>query len=133
MKNNKKKETKKYGFKEKRINMGCFDFNVICIIGDYKNCGKYIQWKFDDKEFNAENWDMGYEPRGKVFFRRGYVPVLWIPRKPKTPREYATLSHESLHCVYHLFEWASIPMTRDTEEVVTHSMAHIINEVLSNL
>jgi hypothetical protein len=122
----------KFGFKEIKIDMGIFDFYVICIIGDYRNCGKYIQWKFEDKDFNPEIWDKGYIPIGKVFSSSGYAPVLWIPRKPKTPREYATLAHEALHCVYHLFDWASIPMSAHTEEVATHSMAHIINEVLIN-
>jgi len=66
----------KYGFKEKRIHMGVFDFSVISIIGDYKKTEKYIRWKFDDKDFSSAKWDMEYEPRGKVFFRQGYVPVL---------------------------------------------------------
>jgi len=112
--------------------MGVFDFTVICIIGDYAKVDKYIQWKFDDKDFQTANWDKGYDCRGKVLYRAGFVPVLWIPRKPRTPREHSTLAHEALHCVYHLFEWANIPMTKDTEEVVTHSMAHIINSVLES-
>lgn len=121
----------KYGLKEIRINMGLFDFNIVCVIGNHENCEKYIQWKFENKEFTLDSWDNGHVRRGCVFSKPGYVPVLWIPRKPKTPREHATLAHEALHCVYHLFEWAAIPMSRDTEEVVTHSMAHIINEILS--
>ena len=56
--------------------MGVFDFSVISIIGDYKKTEKYIRWKFDDKDFSSAKWDMEYEPRGKVFFRQGYVPVL---------------------------------------------------------
>lgn len=120
----------KHGLKEIRIHMGAFDFSVICIIGDYKNTEQYVRWRFDDKEFNAEKWDMGYIPLGKVFFRQGYVPILWIPRKPKTAREHATLAHEALHCVFHLFEWASLPLTGDTEEVMTHSMAYIITTIL---
>lgn len=123
---------KKYGFNEIRINMGMFNFTVICIIGDYKNCGKYIQWKFEDKDFNPENWDMGYEAKGKVFFRRGFVPVLWLPRKPKNVDEYATLAHEALHCVFHLFEWANLSMSRETEEVAGHAVSHIVKSVLSD-
>lgn len=119
-----------FGLKVKHIHMGLFDFSIVAIIGDYEKVTPFIKWKFDDKEFDSKVFDMEYEPRGKVFFRQGYVPVLWIPRKPKTPREHATLAHEALHCVFHLFEWAAIPITRDTEEVMTHSMAHIINETL---
>ncbi len=115
---------------ERNIHMGAFDFSITAIIGDYKETEKLVRWKLDDKDFQAETWDNGYEPRGKVFFRRGYVPILWIPRKPKTTREYATLAHEALHCVYHLFEWANLSMNKETEEVAAHSMAHIVNEIL---
>lgn len=108
--------------------MGIFDFDVICVIGDHKNLENYCRWKFEQKDFSLES---EYEARGWCIYRRGYVPVIWIPRLPKTPREHATLAHECLHAVYHLFAWASIPMTRDTEEVVTHSMSHLITKILS--
>ena len=124
---------KRFGFKEIRTSMGLFDFDVICIVGDYKNAGKYIRWKFEDKEFSPEKWDLGYEPRGKCFFSQGYVPVIWIPKKPRTPREIATLAHECIHAVFHLFAWASLSMTRDTEEVLCHSTAHLVNNILKNL
>ncbi len=124
-------KAKKLGVVEKQVHMGAFDFIVNVVIGDYKAACAYTLWKFDDEKTNLEEYDMGYIPRGKCFFRRGYAPIVWIPKIPKTPREYATLSHECLHAVFHLFEWASIPLTRDTEEVMTHSMAHIISSVLS--
>lgn len=110
--------------------MGAFDFEVIVVVGDYKTTLAYVSWKFDDKDTDLEAFDQEYIPRGRCFFRRGYVPVIWIPRKPKTPREHATLAHESLHAVFHLFEWANLPLTRDTEEVMTHSMSHIITNAI---
>lgn len=111
--------------------MAVFDFDILCVIGDYKNLGKYIQWKFEDKTFDPKDFDLGYECRGKCCFKRGYVPVIWIPKFPNKPREYATLAHECLHAVMYMFEWANIPSNRSTEEVITHSMAHVINEILS--
>lgn len=121
---------KKFGLKEIKVSMGLFDFDVICVIGNYKNLGKYIQWKFEDKDFDPANFDLEYECRGKCCFRRGYVPVIWIPRKPKTAREHATLAHECLHAVFHLFEWANLPVNRDTEEVMTHAQAHLVTNFL---
>lgn len=120
------------GITENRVHMGAFDFSVIVIVGDYKTACAYTLWKLKDKETNLEEYDMDYEPRGKCFFRRGYIPIIWIPRKPKTHREHATFAHECLHAVFHLFEWASIPLTRDTEEVMTHSMAHLITNGLKS-
>lgn len=114
------------GIIENRVHMGVFDFEVVVVVGDYKTACSYALWKFEDKDTNLEDFDNGYEPRGKCFFRRGYVPVIWIPRKPKTKREHATYAHECLHAVFHLFEWANLSINRETEEVMTHSMAHLI-------
>lgn len=121
--------------KEIRVSMGLFDFDVVCVVGDYENACKYTAWKFEDKfveELGIES-NYGYEARGKCFFRAGYVPVIWIPAKPKTPREIATLAHECLHAVFHLFEWVALPVSRDTEEVMTHAQAHLVTNILKGL
>lgn len=124
---------KKLKLKEYRCTMGLFEFAVICVVGDYKKIEEYVCWKFDDKDFNLESWDNGYECRGKCFYRRGYVPIIWIPRSPQTNRELATFAHECLHAVFHMFEWAGLPVTRDTEEVMTHAQAHLVNTFLDDL
>lgn len=121
---------KEFHFDEIRINFGLFDFTVFCVIGDYKNLTPYLQWKFDDKDFNTDNFDMGYDCLGKCCFRTGYVPVVWIPKKPKTAEEYGTLAHESFHAVWHLFEWANIPITKDSEEVMAHAISHLVRSIL---
>lgn len=123
---------KKLGLREIGIEMGLFDYTVICIIGDHGSLDEYIQYKFDDPDFRSEDFDKGFKPRGKCLYRPGYVPVVWIPKFPTKPREYATLAHESLHAVYHLFRWAGIEPNDQTEEVMTHAMAHIINTILEN-
>jgi len=123
---------KKLNLKEIPIHMGMFDFGINCVIGDYKGVDEYIQTKFDDPEFKASNFDQGYEPRGKCLYCPGYQPVIWIPRYPKTPREHATLAHESLHAMFHVVRWAAIPIDDSTEEVMTHGMAHIIHEIIKS-
>lgn len=124
------KKAKALGLQEIDIHMGAFDFTVVAVIGKYEKMTDYIRWKFEDKGFDAAQWERGYAPRGQCFFRRGYVPGIWLPRRPRTPREYATLAHECLHAVYHMADWAGLALTRDTEEVMAHSMAHLINGIL---
>ena len=114
------------GIKENTVHMGTFDFSVKVIVGDYKETCRYVLWKFEAPDFDINATNVGYEPRGKCFFKAGYVPVIWMPKKPTTPREHATYAHECLHAVYHLFEWAGLAATRDTEEVMAHAMAHLI-------
>src|SRR3990167_10972264 len=90
---------KKGKLKVIRTEMGLFDFTVITIFGDYKETQKFVKWKFDDPAIEFEDLDFGYIPRGKCFFRKGYVPYIWLHHKPKMPREHATLAHEYIHAV----------------------------------
>ena len=116
---------------EIRTNMGLFAFDVITVVGSYDDALKYTLKKFEiDEDFDN---NFGFEPRGKCFYRIGCVPIVWIPKIPRTPREIATLSHEALHAVFHLHEWAGIPVTPETEEMTCHAMAHITNDVLEKL
>lgn len=109
------------GITEKTVYMGAFDFSVIVLFGNQRTSLAYVSWKFEDKETDLES-----NYRGKCFFKQGYIPIIWIPKKPRTNREYAIYAHECLHAIWHMFEWANIPITRDTEEVMAHSMAHLI-------
>ena len=119
----------KKNLKVYRMEMGMFDFAVRLVVGDYHEAVKYCGRFFNERDFVEYDASIngGYVPRGKCFFKSGYVPVLWIPRVPKTPREHATFAHECTHAVFHLFEWASLPVSRDTEEAFCHALAHLIN------
>ena len=121
---------KKLGFEEKVIHMGTFDFVVVAVIGSSDNLEEYIAFKYDEPDFDLSESNNGYEPRGKCFYCAGYVPIIWIPKKPKTPREYATLAHECLHATKHVLRWAGIPFSDDTEELETHAMGYLITEIL---
>lgn len=117
------------GMRELCIHMGLFDFTVAVVTGPYANLAKYIQWKHENPTYMQSE----AAPRGRCHFTRGYVPVIWIPRYPKTPREHATLAHEALHAVFHIFDWADLPRTSDTEEVATHAMGFIVASVLEHM
>ncbi len=112
--------------------MGLFDFAVNFAVGDCDACIKYVRFKFEDEEFEDDS--KGYAPRGKCFFKAGYVPIIWIPRVPKTPREYGTLSHECFHALMHMHDWASVPVgVESTEEVTAHALAHLVTKALEKM
>lgn len=116
--------------KEIIIHMGTFDFTVICIVGsDHKKVIKYLRWKLQDDSI----MDDLSEARGRCYHKKGWVPVIWIPSKPKTPREYSTIAHEALHATFHMMRWAQIGINEETEEVVTHAQAFIITSILDKL
>lgn len=137
MKKNLKSILKSTGLKEYRLHFGTFDYSFNCIVGDYQKLPIYLAYKWEKKEEWVREWnielDKGYTPRGRWFRYNDYAPVIWIPKKPRTPREIATLAHEILHVVYELCRWAGIPLTQDTEEVRTHAQAYALKMLLENI
>lgn len=111
--------------------MGVFDYTIRCCIGDYQETIKYTSKLFGGIDIPQDNVTVGDAPRGCCIFNTEFIPVVWIPHYPKTPREYATLAHECLHAVMHMFRWAALPFTDDTEEVMTHSLSHLITNILT--
>lgn len=127
------KIAKRLGLQVLDTHMGLFDFSVRCVIGDPDKAKEYVAHIFKEKYDEVADGHRGYEARGITYFKTGYVPIVWLPKYPETPREYATLSHEVIHAIYHLFEWAAVPMSRDTEETFAHSVAHVLNNVLDKM
>lgn len=115
--------------------MGTFDFKIRIVIGKYENAGKYAEHIYELEKGDSMLYgdDISSPPLGRCFHRDGYIPIIWLPKKPRTPREFATLSHEVLHAVLHIFRWACIPLTEDTEEVLCHALAHVLNKILTQL
>ncbi len=125
----KKNIQKDFGLKEVRVDMGMFDFDVLCVVGNCKKLNAYARWKFNDDMFAYD----ASKTYGCCLFRRGYVPVIWLPKKPRTGREFATLAHESLHAVHRMLDWAGITANGENEEVVCHAMTSLIHKILKQL
>ncbi len=114
--------------------MGLFDYTIRCVFGLQANAHKYVAYVFDDEDIEdaLSHEQRGNVARGTTFYKTGYVPIVWMPAFPTTPREQATFAHEVIHAVNHLFDWVGIPYTKDTEEVFAHSVAHVIDHVMNN-
>jgi hypothetical protein len=119
----------RFGLREARCYFGLFDYHALCVVGPYARLEGYMRWKLGDESFVLP----ATAPRGRCFHRPGYVPVIWIPRAPRTPREYGTLAHEVTHAVRLLMDWAGVPMTADTEEVQCHAVGHAMTAFLEGL
>lgn len=113
--------------------MGLYDFTIRCVIGDHDKTIEYVAYVFEDDIETMPDTSRGFDERGVCYYRPGYVPIMWIPRYPETPREYGTLMHETIHAINHLFEWAATPLSRDTEETFAHAAGHVITNILDRL
>lgn len=121
---------KRCGFRTVDIHFGTFDYTVHVIVGPGKNVVKYIRWKLDDPECD---WKYSGQ-RGAFFSRRGWVPVVWIPRQPRTAREYGTLAHEMLHAVRSMLQdHIGIKHNYDTDEAYCYALGHAVSKTIEAL
>ena len=114
-------------------NMGMLDYTIRCIFGKEENAHLYIDKFFDNETYNIRVTYGVNRALGVTFHKIGHIPIIWLPKPPKTPKEHATFSHEVIHAINYLFDWAAIPLSKATEEVFAHSVAHIINNVYEEL
>lgn len=130
------RKSKQLGLDVVDTHMGLLDYIIRCVFGDEHKAYEYAAYVFEQKwdaEHVLNDEQKGNVARGVTLYQTGYVPIVWLPKLPTEPREHATFAHEVIHAVYHLFDWANIPISRDTEEVFAHSVAHVINNVLPKL
>lgn len=107
------------------------DYTVHVIVGPWTNVIKYVRWKFNDPDFSRRDDN---PPRGCHFHRPGWVPVVWIPRRPVTPTEYGTLAHEMLHAVrFMLQDHIGISHNYDTDEAYCHALGYAVRATLEGL
>ncbi len=122
---------KRLGFRSIDVHFGTFDFTMNVIVGGSRNLREYLVWKHGTDEIPSFDPDSA---RAMYFCRKGYVPVIWLPRRPRASRDFAALAHEILHVLrYMLVDWAGIPLTRDTDEAFCHAMSFAMNETLEKL
>ena len=74
------------------------------------------------------------DSRGMYFLHRGHVPIVWIPRRPRTPREYGTLADQVMHVVrMMLVDWVGMPLTDDTDKAFCHALGYAVRAILEAL
>jgi hypothetical protein len=115
------------------VDLGMIENGVNCVVGPYADLPAYVAWENDEPAAaNPRIW--ADEPRGCYEYRRGYRPIIWLPRVPRTPREIGTLAHEALHAIRPIMQdWVGIEFDRDTQEVYCHALSHVVTTILTEL
>lgn len=123
---------KSLGFQSVSVHFGMFDYTVIVIVGPFENVEKYVRWKYEDPTGSELN--LSGRSRGLCFLRRGWVPIIWLPHRPKSPADLGTLAHEAMHAVrFMLVDHVEMPLTRDTDEAFCHAIGHLVAKTLEGL
>lgn len=114
------------GLTVRRIHLGTFDYTVHVVIGPQDKAVAYIQSFFKEP---AGTVQLDPTRRGLCAHHFPYCPVVWVPRRPTTAREHATVAHEALHAVGHAMRWAGIEYSESTEEVFCHALGCLVNGI----
>jgi len=117
--------------KRYKLHAGTYDFEYYLVIAPRSESKKILHFINNICEDNSLEYDFT-DSCGACFTRFNYTPVLWIPKIPETPKEYATLAHECLHLTnYILLRWVNIPLSLESEEAYTHLLGKIIKDTLT--
>ena len=101
------------------------EYKVIVCFGNAKFIGKVLKrWGHCPTSTIGGIEDR----RGACFHSKGCHPVIALPRRPKTPSEIGTLSHEAVHAIGHIFQMIEEKYL-DTE-IFAHSVGAIVRGVL---
>lgn len=121
---------KRLGFQVVDINFGTFTFPLRVIVGPAEHVEKVVRFHLDDPDYIVNT----NRKRGMFFHRTNWRPIIWLPRKPKTPAEYGTLAHELMHAItVMLVTWVGMTLNEDTDEAFAHAMSYAMGEILTAL
>jgi len=104
-----------------------FGWDVRVLIGPREHLLTVGRWMLDwpDAEHDF------VEPAGLTLMRTGYNPIIWLPRKPRSPIEHGALAHEAAHATrFILVSQLGIPINAGNDEIYCHCIGWIVRRVL---
>lgn len=116
--------------KEILVEWECFNFQCHVVVGPRRLLPAYIKKRLKcvykhEKDADINGLYFPHQPQ------RG--AVLWIPRVPQTPKDYAVLAHEMTHCALDLHSQRAIKVDQDNDEPLAYLVEHGVRSVLEAL
>ena len=120
---------RKFGLVILTVHFGVFSHELMVALGAAESFEKFARWEYDDPDYVGPE-----HARGSFSHRDGRIPVIWLPRYPRTPDDHGTMTHEVFHAVSHILrDWAQMENNMHTEEAFAHAMGFCVTEILSKM
>ena len=103
------------------------EYCVYVLLGNANETVKWVNSYYPDTHYQPNEMD---EYRGNVFYQKGYYPTIILDDKNLKKRKHfwATLAHEAIHAVNHI--WDDIEEKHgEGEELFAHSVSAIMSAV----
>jgi Xaa-Pro aminopeptidase len=107
-----------------RIELPPFDYRIIVIIGKHSDALHYM------RRLTGGTFDFLEDALGQCVYIKGWCPFIWLPRKPKTPKEISTAAHEAVHAALWLMDWAKVGASAGEDEFFGHTVGYIVKRIL---
>lgn len=113
--------------REIKVEWDTFNFKIYCVIGPHHLLPAYVR----------KRHRRVYRYRPEADLRGLYFPhlplkggILWLPKKPRTPKELGALAHEVSHAVVDMHSKRGINLDRINDEPFCYSIQHGITTIL---
>lgn len=114
----------------KKFPLDIYKHGIGVFFGDFTLLTKKLN-KLGFKSDFKEEKDLSERSAGITFSLNTDDVIIWLPHKPKTDGEVATLVHEIYHATSFLLRSVGIEHTSDTEEVYAYTMEYIYFNITS--
>lgn len=116
-----RQEKKEPKYEYLKIDTGTFDIGAeIFITEDIDLAAKFVSMSLGEHHEPAE-----FIARGVTFYKYGYQPIVWLPKRPESSEEIGVANHELMHLTLRVMEWADVELNESTEEVFTYEFQYI--------
>jgi len=106
------------------------EWKVVIAWGSHKFLKKMLKgWGYPKDSVNTIKQEMDGR-RGVCYISSQCHPLIFLPKKPKTPQQYGTLAHEAVHAVEHIFNKIKQPLG---DEVFAHAVGAVVRETLKQI
>lgn len=119
----------RFGFEEISIPLAIYDASFTCIFGAPDKLMPFL-----DRRLGRANWTMpDATHRGMTYTWHGKAPVVWMPRRPRSPAEIGVLAHEIVHILTAILVEKGLKLSDSSEEAFAYAMSFCMRSVLERV
>lgn len=117
------------------IDIPLYNRDLLVVFGDTEYLAKQVSEAYDIPlhEVYPIIEDIDGRSDGRYYFNvEQGSRLVWMPRVPEEPQEYATLAHEIFHAVFGIMDEIGASPTKDSEEAYAYLVGYLTKEIYAS-
>lgn len=121
---------KQIPFQSFRIKIDLYNYLVeVVITSDLEKAKEFVSKRLNDPYIQVED----FHAAGKVFKKKRYAPIMWLPFTPVDNVSLSVVSHEIFHLVHYLMSHVGMDLDDSSEEAYAYVMGYITKQFWKNV